>query len=171
MTVWENGNSVILQVWGTCHNCGVHTPLHTEIPPLLCPWPRTCRRSAACLHGVMLSFKQHVSRPVGGVLWWSPPHWLPTWGSAVACISMSGSTAGPLWGGQMWCLHRCVGPTPRGQTPSTPLVVLADPWLGKMEPLVLTFSQITGDKTWRDIARPLSGRKWFEDVSPAGELL
>lgn len=48
-------------------HCGpVHTLMNTEMPALLCSWPRTWRQSAACLHGVMLSFKQQVVRTSGG---------------------------------------------------------------------------------------------------------
>lgn len=43
----------------------VHGGMNTKIPPLLCPWPKHCRRSTACLHGVMLSFKQQVFRTSG----------------------------------------------------------------------------------------------------------
>ena len=66
-SIWT---SVPLQAWRThvwCRHSGrVRTLTNTERPPLVCSWPRTCRRSAACLHGVMLSFKQHVVRASGG---------------------------------------------------------------------------------------------------------
>lgn len=152
-------------VWYYQH---VQTLMNTEIPPPLCSWPRTCRRSAACLHGAMLSFKQHVVRTsVGGSLvelsTLAPNMRLSAHiRTTVACISMSWSNAGPLWGGQTRCLHRCTGPKPRSQIPGVLgiLVVLAHPWLGRMEPLVATHS-VPSRVTW------LKGTEtglWYSEV-------
>lgn len=65
---------------------------------------------------------------------------------------------GPLWGGQMWCLHRCVGPKLRGQTSSTPLVVLAHPW-PDWEGWSLLWLQIGSHHGWHD----LKGQSWASD--------
>lgn len=106
-------------IWNSPHGW-LHTLMNTNTPALLCSWPRTCRRSAACLNCVML-----WSNLWGGFLMKAStlvPNMRPSAHTRTTepNISMSGSSAGPLWGGQMWCLDRCVGPRPKGLTPLCP---------------------------------------------------
>lgn len=123
------------------------------LAPLPHSWPVTSRRSAACLHGAMLSFKQHVVRTSRGPMMefstLAPNMRLSVHiRTTVACISMSRSMAGPLWGGQTWCLHRCVGPKLRGQTPQYPSGGPGPPLTGKDGAFFDSrFSPITGDMT------------------------